>query len=453
MELSNREIAYAFWVVVILVALLRMKDMRQSLWRIVRAACQRLILLSIAIMLTYVTACISILYAFQIWQWDNLKTTFIWVLTYGLITMFRINNISEDDNFYWQEVRDAISVTAVVIFIAEIHSFHLVTELVLLPCMTLFTVIVAYAQVRPEGKEIRGLLDNVHVGLGFTYFFFAALALYNDPEPLWSLETLRNFSVPILLSIMFLPFIFALSLYVVYENLTNRLIFAMQDEELRHSAKVKSIYVFAGNLDSIRRWSRNVGINAPTTTKEVEDSFKEVLIAKERERERPHVPFSKGWSPYDAQEFLPPGDLATGDYHRSYDSTWHAMAKPYEIPEDQYFQTINYTIEGNERTATRLELSITIINPKRKEAELGMRLFEELANLLSEAALPESELLDKRCQCQLQRSQEFSCIQGNCEISLRRSEWKNNNVSGMSLTFFITHNLHVDNDLMEDIVA
>ncbi|HRN88213.1 MAG TPA: hypothetical protein PK271_06370 [Hyphomicrobium sp.] len=151
-SLNNREIAWLAWLSVVLIWILTQRQIREALWQCVKAFCAPQILRMVALMLAYVGVCLVLLAAFHIWQWGNLKTTLLWTLTFAVVTMMDVNRISEDDTFYGQSVKDTFGATAVLIFIAELESFPLVAELLLVPTLVFLGGLLAVT-LPPEGTR------------------------------------------------------------------------------------------------------------------------------------------------------------------------------------------------------------------------------------------------------------------------------------------------------------
>jgi len=63
----------------------------------------------------------------------------------------------------------------------------------------------------------------------------------------------------------------------------------------RRYAKVKSMFVFAGDLDGLRRWGRNIGMSQPSSRGEGDQSIRDVLEAKQRESAPADLPREQGW--------------------------------------------------------------------------------------------------------------------------------------------------------------
>lgn len=436
-SLSNREIAWFVWLGIGLACLLTQKRMREPLLHLTRVFFSRPILLSIVAMLSYVALCALLLSALHLWQWDDLKTTLLWCATFAFVTMMDVSRISEDDTFYRKAVRDTISATALVLFLAEFKQFPLVAELLIVPGMVALGLCLATVQTRAEAKDARWLVQGIASVVGFVFLIYGVSAIWREPEAFFAWATMREFVVPVMLSLLFLPFIYALSVFITYESIFMRLAFVLPDESLRRYAKARSMFAFAGDLDSLRRWGRDIGIDRPDSREDMDRSIREVLEAKQREQSPPDVPAELGWSPYSAMAFLEAEGFKTDDYHKSYDGLWHASSVR-EIDADILPSTVSYTIKGTKLAATRLKLGLKVFITVRENAEeknAARQEFARLATSLVRVAVPDSEQISEAIiagTCQLDAGK-------GVQVRVSREDWKNANISGYELILTITH--------------
>lgn len=440
--LSNREIAWLVWLGIGLIWILTQQQVREALWQCVKAFCAPPILRIVAAMLAYVGVCVLIMAAFHIWQWDNLKTTLLWTLTFALVTMLDVSRVSEDDAFYGKTVRDTISATAVLLFVAELESFSLIAELVVVPGMVILGLMLAIAQTRADLKDTRVVVESIASMAGFGLLAYGLMAIVARPDEFVTWGILREFAVPVMLSLLFLPFMYALSVYMVCDRMTVRLIFCIADESVRKYARAKAVFAFAGDLEAMRRWGRNVGAARPETRADVDLSIREVLELRRREQSPPNIPAELGWSPYSAKAFLEAEGLSTNDYHRSYDGLWHASSVR-EIDDDILPSTISYTVEGTKLAATRITLGLKVFITARENAEqkdAARQEFARMAGVLARAAVPDIDLvpISKAIKVGGGRIDAVAAI----VVQVSRRNWKNANIRGYELVLRIVHPCH-----------
>lgn len=369
MELNNREIAILLWVVVSSSLLAWKSNVCQLAREVVRAFFQRKIILSLSLAAIWIFVCILALLQCGLWQWANFKTTLVWAVTFAFVTMFDVNRISEDDAYFGKSMRDVIGAMAIVAFVADSYSFSLPIELLLFPALVLVSAMQVVAERKPEYAQVEKLCYAILIITGMTYISYGSYQAVMNIGDFASWANFREFFIPILLSLLFLPFIYIFSVYVTYETNLARLNWWMNDKALRRYAKYQAIFCFRLDLDLLRRWVRDITVNQPSNRKGVQNSIVEVKSRKARERCSPKVPQNEGWCPYAAKDFAVSMGLATGDYHPTGDGQWFASSKLLELESDETCpDNLAYYIEGDERAAKRLKIKLNVNNPSNPTA-------------------------------------------------------------------------------------
>ena len=396
MELNNREIAILIWSAGLVVLLASKSEIRSGFGPVLRALCQKILLAALGITAVWITLSTVLLKAVDLWHWDNLKTTLIWAITFAIVAVFDVKRISEDHTFYGQTVRDTLSATAAIEFVALFHSFDLVLELVLVPSLSFIGIMLAMAASRPEWARAKWLLELGLVLAGLTYLAYGAWTIGHQFTDFATFDTLREFLVPILLSLLFLPFMYVLSAYVTYEINFARLNLRIKDAKLNWYAKRSAVFKFRFDLDLLRRWSREIMWTEFADASQIRTSIELIKTRRKREQEPPVVPRSEGWSPYIAKDFLISEGLETGDYHPAFDGEWFASSKMMELGQGLLPDNMAYYVDGDERVARLLKLKLNVNNPT--DAAQSDQTFVRTAGVLLAAALgrlPSSDLANR----------------------------------------------------------
>lgn len=205
--------------------------------------------------------------------------------------------------------------------------------------------------------------------------------------------------------------------------------------ELRSYARAKAFFAFAGDLEAMRRWGRNIGAARPATRADVDLTIREVLEARRREANPPVVPSELGWSPYVAKAILEPEGLKTNDYHRSYDGSWFSTSPLKDLDAELFSNNLSFTLEGNADAATHLILSLNINNAEMSKAALTT--FAQAAQTLFEATLPAQDT--KKLLKAARSGRSCSVKTATADIQLARENWRNGKLSGYKFVLTITH--------------
>lgn len=437
MELSNREIATLIWMAIFLAWALSVPKVRKSLGGVLKAFCKHQILIPLAVASVYIFGCVVALSAMGVWQWSSLKTTLIWSVTFAFVAMFDINRVTEDSMYFRKTLRDIFGATVIVVFIAELYSFSLLTEVSLLPVLAFLVLVYTVSETRPELEKVKNVLGWVVGGAGLVILTYGIRRIVMGFEGVATWSTAREFAIPILLSVMFLPFIYVLSIYATYGTVFTLVGLRIADSELLRYAKRQAILTFKGDLDFLRRWSRYVAMHNPESREDVRRSIEHIKGVKRRERNPPVVPEGDGWSPYTAKEFLREENLATGDYHQLGEE-WFASSPYVEIGEGILPDNVAYYVEGDEIAVKCLKLILNVNNPSDSSAAEERFLLQVRALLTKALGERAGEGIGRR----IIRDREFQESVAGGNVSLVREDWIGGRPGGFSLKLTITKPSH-----------
>lgn len=253
MEISNRELALLIWLSLVFALGLVRNETRRALGHMLTSVLHPDILLSLAIASLWVLGCILLLKDLCLWTPSNSKTTIVWSLTFAIVSLFGFQKIETDPAFLRNAVSGILSVTAIIVFVAELYSFSLVAEMILLPVLSVVAFMYAIAERKPEYSPVKSLCMAILVMAGIFYFgygLFNAVGNFHRLD-LWFL--VREFTHPILLSLLFLPFVYLVYLCVTYQSKFAQLKLWIPDENLRRYAKRAAIKRFQFDLVSLAR--------------------------------------------------------------------------------------------------------------------------------------------------------------------------------------------------------
>lgn len=386
MVLNNREVASIIWVFIFIVYASLGDNRRQSLKAfkdIIRAFFVAKIIVVIVWALLWIILCVQALRYVGAWEIANLKTTLLWAVTFAFVTLFDVVRISEDDTYFWKTVRDTVSATVAITFIAEAYTFPFVVELSLVPLLALMTVVQVVSEREPEHALLHKVASTVLALAGIVYIGHGLYMATEDFRSFATWDTLQEFLTPITLSLLFLPYLYVVSVLVSYEMSFAGLHWALKDDKLRRYAAFQAVLRFRFNLEGLRRWKRHVAIFRPTSRGDILSSIAEIKANQKRARNPFPVSPELGWCPIAASKFLEAHDLATGDYHRFYDGQWYASSPMRKLNETSILpDNIAYYIEGDENAAKRLKVRLNV-NDKANNVVSDMEFQATCASLVN----------------------------------------------------------------------
>ena len=270
--LNNREVASVIWVLLLAILALFSRSIRNSIWNLAKAmlttfSSWRVLVPTIA-MVAYISIVIAVLARVGLWTASDLKTTFLWMAGAALVMFFEVGRTGGD--LHWMKV--LVSTFALVVFIEfymNLYVLSLPLELVLTPVITLVSLMSIVARSDPEAQTVRPVLDAALALTGIGLFLFVTYKFSVGWRDVATISTLKELVLPLALSLLFLPFIYVLAVYVTYEGLFLRLSFFIPDPAVRKYAKRRTLWAFHFNLGALKEWSRHLIQLRPRSKEEV----------------------------------------------------------------------------------------------------------------------------------------------------------------------------------------
>ncbi|MEO9598910.1 hypothetical protein [Parasphingorhabdus sp.] len=419
-QFSNREYAALIWIAIFLIFVMAKPDIRSAFAAVLRVFFHRKVSSVFLIATIYIIGCIWLLSLFSIWTFDNLKAVIAWTLTTAFVTLLGANKIAEDSSYFSKEVRQLFALTALLTFIIEMHSYHLLLELIAVPIITVLAIMDQYSAGKPEFASIEKLLGCILPVIGGIYFIASLLQTVQLWPTLEFAEVLRDFFVPVFLSILFIPFLYLLSRYMVYESAYSILGIWIEDAKLRRQSKWLALKYFRFNIDHLQRWRREMIKHKPSTKREVRQIITDIKTMSAREKNPPEVSAENGFSPYAAMDFLKETPLKMGNYCHYIGDDWGVSSNMFEIGDSPWKNNVAYYVDGNEIAATKLTLTLNV--NALGEAQEAEQLFCDMCAVLLFRAMPEAELSD--VDGHIEKLMEFSELLSGRQISLKKTPFR-----------------------------
>ena len=379
MGLSNREIASLIWLAIFIVFAARYEPVRSAALVVLKVLFVGPLVRLLGGAFIYTALCVAALAYVGIWTPANLKTTLLWSVMFALMTIVDLKRISEERLFLRQMLRETLSIAVIFTFLIDTYPLSLVGELLLMPAATFLALLQASAESNPAHASVRNLAGWLLSAIGLSYLIYSANAAITHWNDFATVNNARELAVPLLLSLMSLPYLYFLRLFVGYENVFSVVQIPIPDDRLRRFAKRHALLNFRFSLDLLRRWRRAIMIERPDSKEGVRAITHEVRLVLDRERNPPNVAPSEGWSPYVAKTFLHARGIETDDYHRLFDDAWRSSSTPVKIGQGTLLPTLTYYVDGNELAARELTIELDVFGSAASEE--ADKWFWEIASL------------------------------------------------------------------------
>lgn len=250
---DNRERAILIWVGIALIWAISKLEIRKALVALLKVLTSKAIIISLSLMATYIGGMIYLFLRIDFWDLSLLSETIFWFVGVAFV-MFINNDQAKDSNYYHKVVWDNIKLTVFIEFITNIYVLNIWIELLLVPFMVMLGLTLGYSSAIPKYKQVYSFLNSITAIVGIVLLFFIAYNLIVNFKGFASIENLREFLLPLIFTILYLPFIYFLALFATYELIFLRIGYLINDPPLARYTKMKTIISFHLNLRTLNLW-------------------------------------------------------------------------------------------------------------------------------------------------------------------------------------------------------
>lgn len=279
---SNRELALLIWIIIVLVYFLIKDKWRCYLKRIITSAFALKLVIVYITLIIYAFVIILLLYLINIWKIYLLKDTIIWLLFSALATAFTLINI-KNFSYFTGLIKSNITVTAIVQFIINLYSFSLAIELIMLPIIVFTTALSAYSEYYTKNGQdyhkVHSCLNILLSIIGIVYLGFTFYKAIIGFDSINWIDISQQLMLPIILTILFIPYYWLLALYINYEKIfvAINVMFRHKNKYERYRIKFYILYYGCLSLKRINRINNKISFLAYQNTTNYKSFFKEAV--------------------------------------------------------------------------------------------------------------------------------------------------------------------------------
>jgi len=221
---NNRELSVLVWTAVFVMGCLAVRGVRREIPGLLRLALGPKLRVLLVAMALYIGGMVYGLHHVGVLGRAQVFETLFWTLGTAIGALFKHEEVLRGDHFLRRWLLSSVQLAVLIEFVANIHSFGLAVEVLLVvPAATVLTLFVAVAALKPEHAHVKRLFDGVSAALGLAILGFVVVRTADDPGATFNVDNLRDFSTPVLLSLGFLPFVYAVALTAAYGSAFSRI--------------------------------------------------------------------------------------------------------------------------------------------------------------------------------------------------------------------------------------
>lgn len=267
LSLNNREIAFGIWFLFIfLISLICSKSVRRFTLGFFKIFLGKA-LFTILIAFSFIGFELLLLMKIGYWEKSFLKDLLIWISTVAFIYLYNFEKFKEI-SYFKKAIKDNFKVILLLEFISNSFSFSFTTELILFPIVGILALILGVLEAKVEDvlgipeltrtkiKKTLYLLLNIYI---ITVIVFSLKMAYFNLNELITLSNLKLFLLPIIMTMLFLPFMYLLVLKESYRELFFRIDLFIVDKQ--QASQIKRFVFHMVNLSLSKLVSLNKKIN------------------------------------------------------------------------------------------------------------------------------------------------------------------------------------------------
>jgi hypothetical protein len=180
-------------------------------------------------MVAYVSLIIFVLYKVHFWNITLLKDSIVWLLGVGFIMFINANKALKDDYYFKEILKENIKLTIIIEFVINLYVFSLPVEIFLLPTITGLALFQLVSQKDEKNELFTKFLNSVLSILGLIIISYVSYKLMSDFKGFFSISNLKSFLLPVFLTLAYIPFIYGVALFMLYQEF-----FIAMDSAYRH---------------------------------------------------------------------------------------------------------------------------------------------------------------------------------------------------------------------------
>ena len=220
---STRELATAFWVGAILIAvgmaIVTNKKIRQGFIGDVKCFFNRKLRKLWEIYFLYIGIITLMFSRFPIWKNIYLKDIILWTLFSGLTICMNAVAGEADEKYISKVLKDNIRFTVVTEFLLSAFTFSFWVELIIIPITTVIVLFDTVAEHKSDAIAVHKLLQDVIAFAGLCVILQTVRVGILEYRELNVINTLVSFFIPIVYLLLVTPLEYAFELYSKYEML------------------------------------------------------------------------------------------------------------------------------------------------------------------------------------------------------------------------------------------
>jgi hypothetical protein len=275
-SITNRDLALCFWILVLIAWSFSKAPIRHALFSLLDAFTNRQILMAFGLAAATTAAYSYLFCLFGIWTLSQLKGTAAWFLFACALSMMDISNLSRNSSLFRKVALKNFELSILVDFYINMFHAHFLVELIILPIATTLTAMLVLSEKMEEFKPAISPLKTLLAIVGTMWLLFETYKLFTSFREIMNINTARDFALPLLLNLSFLPALFLFAAYTAYDSVFSRIQFIIKDPSLRTFTKIILLLQCQLNYMRLHEWAKSAWHEELTDREKILQSIRKI---------------------------------------------------------------------------------------------------------------------------------------------------------------------------------
>ncbi len=255
---NTREISILLWLLIFLLYVSREKSVRNSSLILIKAFFNEKVIDIILLMIIYIGLIILSLTLIGFWDMFLLKGSIIWLAFGGFALIMKTNRDNYKKGYLISILKDSIKGIIIIEFITNLYTFSLITELIIIPVITFIGMSPMVTKDKPEFQQLQKLFNIITSIFGLIILGYTFFKITESFGGFANLITLKKFFYPIILTFTFIPFLYFIEIWTLYENMFVRMKHKLKGKKEENYLKKRIFKTFLFNREKIKRFQNEI---------------------------------------------------------------------------------------------------------------------------------------------------------------------------------------------------
>lgn len=220
-HLDNRFLAVILIIFLFNCICLTSKNVRKSFIKLIKIFLEPKFLLFIFIDLLYIILILCALYKLNFINIDYLQDIIIWFITISLPLIFNSSKITSEKNFFKNQIYVNFKASAFLGFLINSFPFNFFGEFILQIIIFFVIAFIAVSKTEKEFENMEKIFSITLIIITVILFGSTLYQIFINPNDFFQIKNLIRFILPTILTLLYFPFVYLESLFIMYENFYN----------------------------------------------------------------------------------------------------------------------------------------------------------------------------------------------------------------------------------------